>query len=149
MRNLLERNLRLKHWACGSPAKPYWQWQEGWWLIVIHSAFRPQRLLEHGSWHSWFMHALSDGHSLFILHSGRTIFSVDVKERNVKKKTHGRLHYIEKENMRKYNSTFITVYEWITDISVRTLTCAAMIFNVTFCICCAWINGTWINATTI
>lgn len=46
------------------------------------------------------MHALSDGHSLFILHFGGTIFPVDVKERNVKK-THDRLHYIERENIRE------------------------------------------------
>ena len=64
------KHLRLKHWTWGSPAKFCWQWQVGWWLTVIHSAFRPHCVLTHGFWHSWLMQASLVAQSTFDVHSG-------------------------------------------------------------------------------
>jgi hypothetical protein len=45
------------------------QVQEPKWFITLHSAFTPQSPGQ-GSTHFWFLHALSEGHSAFVEHSG-------------------------------------------------------------------------------
>lgn len=45
--------------------------------------------------------------------------------------------------------TFIAIYERIANVSVRTLTCATMVFDVALRICRARIDIAWVDASTI
>lgn len=93
------------------------------------------------------MHALSDGHSLFVLHSGKTTFSA-----NGIKATYKRCFLYrkidEKCDRREYG-TFVTSYKRITHISTGTLAYATMVLDVTLGIRGARIDVARIDAPAV
>lgn len=63
----LGRGVQL---AYGSPSWPSKHEQIGWWFCVVQRALNPHAP-RHGSWQRCPMHARFDGHSWWMIHSGR------------------------------------------------------------------------------